>query len=1359
MSRPLTLVAGVVLSLALSWSAVPAALAAGPQSTVLMAEDSPTSPIIPGLLDSFDGISGTPIAHATVGGSPINPLSDQLGAFAYVDSDVQCSYAQYEAMSASSENCSTIAQLSLAPTLAATSFTYVWHNPNPPPVENGDEAGAVQEAISPDGSRLYGLLNDGKIVTLDLTQSPPPVSTPFGPAAAFSSPGDIVITPDGHTLWEDTFTEGTGHATLTPYDLTQTPPVAGSAIDLGAVAQSALGAGAPMAISPDGSRLYVALTGPFAGGHYGSSTLDVVSLSGPTPSVIDSISLVGHAEQLVMAPDGRALYAIDGTELNLGGSPATNAVEGVEVLDISGDAANDTVVATYQPPGALPQGGAITPDARTLYVSNGATNDGGSGVNDLLAIALPATVGGPAGTVTQIPGNGGAVNGVAVVADQPASAAFTAPSGAMAGTATTFTAAASSDIATYAWDFGDGTQQSTATASIQHTYASSGTYTVTLTVTDLAGTSTTVVYNGHEVLRDGNSTAQAQHSLVVAPGSGPAPAPAVSLSTGSLTFPGVVPGQAAASQAVTVTNTGNAPLHVAAQGVQITGLQASAFHLVADSCSGQTVAANASCAITMNFQAIITGQYSGQLSISDDANGSPQVVTLSGDALTAALAHLDHASLDLGVIAVGAVSAPQTVTVSDAGQAPLSISSMALVDKTGAFAVTADGCSGVTLATAATCQASVRFSPPSAGTFTAELRLTDNAFDSPQLVSLQGSTPVGAISGHVYQGDSAPVAGADVFACPQSAIFGPNCTDVTSAPDGGYDLGSLVPGPWVLQVNAPGDLFGGSAVVVVAGGATSTQDFHLTAPQPLAGGASVTSPRGTETSGVPSVSWNQPFSASLPFQMPASGPPGGIDLVTVISGLSGAGAGSSDSGLDLEQLTTFGVHFADDGTPNKVSLALQAQVDCSAPAGVASPCAGPLSGQIPGGGGPLARARRGGGPIAHVAGCPGQASVDLTIHPYQVNTIPNANGFSYVVDFGPGTDWTLPVTMAGYPPNFAPPPVDPNFPTASAALALPGKAVNFAINTPSNVYNGLVGALQSLATSQRTSDPQVASQLATNAYVNLGIQGLSMAIHGPAELTEETLTAALSAQGAQGVLAALGAVNGNNTVLLHALLDCPPGQTSLWVDPSGAVRTRTGIPLAGAKVTLTRADTASAAQVAVPNGSSLMSPGNRRNPDSTDPAGGFAWDVLPGFYQVAATHPGCRAASGSALAGLTPVVPVPPAQTDLQITLRCGKIERGTTRTTLKAVSRMHRGKVAGALVEVQVAPHGGRVPAGAVLSGGVSFTIDGHPLAVIALDTTRRRAFLDLPATTKPIRRLVATFSGNGYYEPSRAALRSPEG
>src|SRR5207244_2030062 len=65
---------------------------------------------------------------------------------------------------------------------------------------------------------------------------------------------------------------------------------------------------------------------------------------------------------------------------------------------------------------------------------------------------------------------------------------------------------------------------------------------------------------------------------------------------------------------------------------------------------------------------------------------------------------------------------------------------------------------------------------------------------------------------------------------------------------------------------------------------------------------------------------------------------------------------------------------------------------------------------------------------------------------------------------------------------------------------------------------------------------------------------------------------------------------------------------------------------------------------APPSGSAVMQPSV--NPETTDANGQFAWEVLPGFWEVEASKAGCTTAT-------TPPLLVPPPAVGLVLTLAC----------------------------------------------------------------------------------------------------------
>jgi hypothetical protein len=103
-----------------------------------------------------------------------------------------------------------------------------------------------------------------------------------------------------------------------------------------------------------------------------------------------------------------------------------------------------------------------------------------------------------------------------------------------------------------------------------------------------------------------------------------------------------------------------------------------------------------------------------------------------------------------------------------------------------------------------------------------------------------------------------------------------------------------------------------------------------------------------------------------------------------------------------------------------------------------------------------------------------------------------------------------------------------------------------------------------------------------------------------------------------------------------------------WIDPSGKVvdGNHENAPLWEATVTLLSSPTETGTYTAVANGSEVMSPANRVNPDKTRENGAFGWDVIEGWYKVEATKAGCGTATTAALH-------VPPPKENLEIVLHC----------------------------------------------------------------------------------------------------------
>jgi subtilase family serine protease len=246
--------------------------------------------------------------------------------------------------------------------------------------------------------------------------------------------------------------------------------------------------------------------------------------------------------------------------------------------------------------------------------------------------------------------------------------------------------------------------------------------TSTLTFTAAAGASTgtsTVTISGIS----GSITAQTTISLTVTVASG---TPVVTLTPTSLAFASEVVTKTSAAKTVTLANTGSGTLN-------ISGITTSGDFAVSSTTCGSTLAAGKNCKIKVTFTPTQIGSRTGILSITDNAAGSPQGVSLSGTGTVAVT--LTPASATFPKTTVGNSSAAKTFTLHNKQAVALTSVSPST---TGPFSVSATTC-GSSVAAGSTCTISVVFQPTQTGAASGTLQVSDSAAGSPQVSNLSGT--------------------------------------------------------------------------------------------------------------------------------------------------------------------------------------------------------------------------------------------------------------------------------------------------------------------------------------------------------------------------------------------------------------------------------------------------------------------------------------------------------------------------------------------------------------------------------------------------------------------------------------------
>lgn len=190
------------------------------------------------------------------------------------------------------------------------------------------------------------------------------------------------------------------------------------------------------------------------------------------------------------------------------------------------------------------------------------------------------------------------------------------------------------------------------------------------------------------------------------------PAPGIAASPSAVAFGARTIGGAAASQAVTLSNTGNVPLTLS--GTTIAG---SAAITIGGTTCGTTLAVGASCTVTLVFAPTAEGAAAATLSVA--SNAAQLQVGVSGSGTTAPVARpsLSEAGpLAFPDTQVGSSSAAHTVTLANGGTAALKVTSLVLNGAQAGDFVLGGSCgANATVSPSSSCAIDISFRPAGTG--------------------------------------------------------------------------------------------------------------------------------------------------------------------------------------------------------------------------------------------------------------------------------------------------------------------------------------------------------------------------------------------------------------------------------------------------------------------------------------------------------------------------------------------------------------------------------------------------------------------------------------------------------------------
>jgi hypothetical protein len=219
-------------------------------------------------------------------------------------------------------------------------------------------------------------------------------------------------------------------------------------------------------------------------------------------------------------------------------------------------------------------------------------------------------------------------------------------------------------------------------------------------------------------------------------------APAVALSPQQVNFGNEALNNPSSPITVTLINAGSAPL-------EITSIVPGSAFAQKNYCGTMVPGEGGSCTIQITFTPTITGATTDEITITDNAQGSPHVITVTGTGVIAGSSLTIYPkSLTFQPETVNVTSPPQSVYLTNTGLTAVTLTNITI---TGDYAET-NTCGTVpaspyVLNVGNSCTVTITFMPTGSGSRSGSLSITDSALGSPQTVALSGTgNPVFSLS-------------------------------------------------------------------------------------------------------------------------------------------------------------------------------------------------------------------------------------------------------------------------------------------------------------------------------------------------------------------------------------------------------------------------------------------------------------------------------------------------------------------------------------------------------------------------------------------------------------------------------------